>query len=353
MDPVLFEGAAHRGMVMRCSRNSFTVSVDRDRNFDGNIDGSGNAAATPLLLECNIKGKILKGAEGFYNPLAPGDMVFVQADPVRSGAGRIVSLEKRRNVFSRFNQKGQSPQLLAANVDLALCLTTAASPPFRPRFLDRAHAQADAAGIEPLIVCNKIDLGVEDIDVDERLEDFRRIGYQVFMVSAKTGEGIAALLDLIRGKYSVLIGQSGVGKSSLINALFPGSNIKTGSINEKYDRGNHTTVMPQMLEFQAAGSAGIESSGRSGYNPPRIIDTPGIRRFAPDGIAAGELILHLREFAPLAGSCTYGLSCSHRIEPGCKIMEAVHAGVIHEDRYTSFLRMHDELSGKSDKNHDD
>jgi ribosome biogenesis GTPase len=332
--------AAHRGLVVRCSRNSFTVRVD------GNSDGPGDNAAPALLLECNIKGKVLRGAEGFYNPLAPGDWVLVEADAA-AGTGQIVSLEKRRNVFSRFNQKGQAPQLLAANVDFALCLTTGASPPFRPRFLDRALAQADAAGIEPLIVCNKIDLGIDDIDVDERLEDFRRVGYPLLMVSAKTGEGISELLDRIRGKYSVMIGQSGVGKSSLINALCPGSNIRTGAINEKYDRGNHTTVMPQMLEFQAFDPSSLCTT------PTRIIDTPGIRRFAQDGIAAGDLILHLREFAPLAGSCTYGLSCSHRIEPGCKIMEAVHAGVIHEDRYTSFLRIYDELSGKTDKNYDD
>jgi ribosome biogenesis GTPase len=124
-----------------------------------------------------------------------------------------------------------------------------------------------------------------------------------------------------------------VGKSSLINAMLPELNIKTGAINEKYDRGNHTTTLAAMVEMDET---------------TRIIDTPGIRRFVPDGIGAEELILHLREFAPLAGKCTFGLSCSHRIEPGCKVMEAVAAGVIHEDRYDSFVRIHDELSGKND-----
>ncbi|HCC37956.1 MAG TPA: ribosome small subunit-dependent GTPase A [Treponema sp.] len=316
-------GAA-RGLVIRCSRNSFTVRVEQETQAGEKPD--------VIFLECNIKGKILKGCEGFYNPLAPGDWVIAAEDSAHPGTGQIISLEKRRNVFSRFNQKGQSPQLLAANVDAALCLTTGASPPFRPRFLDRVLLQADSAGIEPVIVCNKIDLGIDDIDVEERLEDFRRIGYRIFSVSALTGEGIDELRDFINGKCSVLIGQSGVGKSSIINALAPAMNIKTGPINEKYDRGNHTTVMPQMLELP--GSEAAET---------RIIDTPGIRRFVPDGITPGELILRLREFAPLAGLCTYGMSCSHRVEPGCKIMEAVHAGVIHEDRYNSFLRIYDEL----------
>ena len=300
-----------QGLIIRCSRNNFTVRLE---NYH---------------LECSIKGKILKDSEGYYNPLAPGDRVLVEADSADPGSGQIVSLEKRINVFTRFNQKGQAPQLLAANVDFALCLTTGASPPFRPRFLDRALLQSDLAGIQPLIVCNKIDLDTDDPNVDERLEDFVRIGYPLFRISAKTGEGIAELMDFIGGKCSVMIGQSGVGKSTIINALSPSMNLKTASINEKYDRGNHTTVMAQMFDIDST----------------RIIDTPGIRRFVPDGISAEDLIHHMREFSPLAGSCTYGLSCSHRIEPGCKIMEAVAAGYIHEDRYNSFLRIYDELAG--------
>jgi ribosome biogenesis GTPase len=269
--------------------------------------------------------------------------VEVEKDPHHPGTGLIYGLEERRNVFTRFNQKGlgagrsAASQLLAANMDLVICVTSPASPPFRPRFLDRVLAQAGAAGITPLIVCNKSDLPENDPDVDERLEDFRRIGYPVFRLSAKTGEGLDALRSRIDGSFSVLVGQSGVGKSSLINALLAEPRIRVGAINEKYDRGNHTTTMSVMVELPPI-------RGRRGTF---LIDTPGIRRFVPDGIRAEDLILHMREFAPLAGTCTYGLSCSHRTEPGCKIMEAVSAGVIHEDRYESFLRIQDELAGKS------
>jgi ribosome biogenesis GTPase len=311
-----------RGLVISGSRNIFIV-----RPEDG-APGTG--------LECRIKGKVLKDAEGFYNPLAPGDMVIVEPDARHAGTGQIAGLEKRRNMFSRFNQKGASPQLLAANVDMVFCLTTAASPPFRPRFLDRVLLQADAAGIPPVVIRNKCDIISDDPDVEERLEDFRRLGYRVLEVSAKTGRGLDGLLELAGGKCSVLVGQSGVGKSSLINALLPGLNAKTGAINEKYDRGNHTTVMSILTEF---------SGGEKGTT--RIIDTPGIRRFAPAGILAEDLVLYMREFAPLAGTCAYGLSCSHHVEPGCRIMEAVAAGVIHEDRYNSFLRIYDELTGKN------
>ena len=315
-----------RGLIIRGSRNVFIARIEADEN--GGVPPGAE-------IECRIKGKVLKDAGGFYNPLAPGDRVIVEADPGRPGTGLIIALEKRRNLFSRFNQKGSAPQLFAANVDMALCLTTAESPPFRPRFLDRLLVQADAAGIPPLIVRNKSDLATGDPDVEERLEDFRRLGYLVLEVSAKTGQGLDRLRELMAGKYSILVGQSGVGKSSLINALLPGMNIKTGAINEKYNRGNHTTTMSLMVEVPGPGG------------PAWIIDTPGIRRFVPHGITPADLILHMREFAPLAGTCTYGLSCSHRVEPGCKIMEAVAAGVIHEDRYNSFLRIHDELAGKN------
>jgi ribosome biogenesis GTPase len=313
-----------KGLVISGSRNVFIVRPLTNEN----IPSRGEAA-----LECRIKGKILKDAEGFYNPLAPGDCVEYEPDPGHPGTGLITALAERVNIFSRFNQKGGAAQILAANVDLVLCLTTPSSPPFRPRFLDRAVLQADSAGIEPVIVCNKCDLGFDDIDVQERLEDFRRIGYTVLEISAKTGEGLDGLRRLITGKTSALAGQSGAGKSSLINALLPELNIKTGTMNEKYDRGNHTTTMSFMVEIAADNGV-----------PTRIIDTPGIRRFALDGIAPGGLIHVMREFAPLAGKCSFGLSCSHRVEPGCKIMEAVAAGVIHEDRYNSFLRIHDELA---------
>jgi ribosome biogenesis GTPase len=314
-----------KGLVISGSRNIFVVRPLARENTGG-------------FLECRIKGKILKDTEGFYNPLAPGDRVEYETE-ADSGMGLITALHKRTNSFCRYNQKGNAAQVLAANVDMILCLTTPCSPPFRPRFLDRAVLQADAAGILPVIVCNKCDLGFDDIDVRERLEDFRRIGLAVLEVSAKTGEGLAELRRLIAGKTSALAGQSGVGKSSLINALLPEQRIKTGLMNEKYDRGNHTTTMSFMVE--AADEAAFADGAVT-----RIIDTPGIRRFAPDGVAPENLILAMREFAPLAGRCSFGLSCSHRVEPGCKIMEAVAAGVIHEDRYSSFLRIHDELSSR-------
>jgi len=307
---------AARPLVVRGSRNLFTVRVKNDSGGEEEI-------------ECRIKGKILKGVEGYYNPLAPGDFVEIEG-------GQITGLAERRNKFARFNQKGQAPQLLAANVDIVFCVCSFSSPPFRPRFLDRALVQAEAAEIPSAIVCNKYDLAEEfDADVEERLSDYERIGYRIFRLSAITGAGLDELRRFMSDKLSVFVGQSGVGKSSLVNALIPGLDQKTGDINEKYDRGIHTTTQGVLLEGPAQNGTGLI----------RLIDTPGIRRFALAGIPPGELVLYMSEFAPLAGKCGYGLSCSHETEPGCKIMEAVAAGIIHEDRYDSYLRIREELSG--------
>jgi ribosome biogenesis GTPase len=313
-----------RGLVIRGSRNIFTVLPDHT-----------GGAAPEGALECRIKGKVLKGVEGFYNPLAPGDWVQVEEDAA-SASGLILAVEQRRNRFTRFNQKGLglkrdvASQVMAANVDQLICVCTPVSPPFRPRFLDRILVQADAAGLPALILCNKWDLFDGDPDTDERLEDYQRIGCLVLRVSVRTGEGMGELRGYVRNKLSVLAGQSGVGKSSLVNALLPEAEQRVGAINEKYDRGNHTTTTSVLL----GGLAGT-----------RFIDTPGVRLILPDGVGAEDLLLHMKEFAPLAGRCSYGLSCSHTTEPGCKILEAMYAGVIHEDRYRSFLRIREELAG--------
>jgi ribosome biogenesis GTPase len=303
------------GLVLSGSRNIFIVKPD-------GVDGT---------VECRIKGKMLKGAETFHNPLAPGDRVVFEMDGF--GSGLVLIVAERRNVFTRGcqdprrnkNRTNMKSQILAANVDLALCVSSPASPPFRPRFIDRLLMQADASNIEPVLVINKSDLAAA-ADVKERLADFSRIGYRVMYVSAKTGLGMDELRSLTSGKLSLLTGQSGVGKSSIANAL-AGTNIKTESINEKYNRGVHTTTLASLIALP------------NGW----VIDTPGVRLFTPDRVSADQLVLFMREFAPLAGQCYFGLSCSHTTEADCKIRESVENGGIYPDRYESFLRLREEL----------
>ena len=259
-----------KGIVIRSSRNIMTVRVN---------DEDGRHVSD---YECRIKGKILKTDINAYNPAAPGDRVVIErpektpaakaaatvnAAPIVQAAAAskahhvnramIISVEQRRNFFSRFNQKGELSQLMGANIDLVLCVCTPSSPPFRPRFIDRVLLQAEIAGIEAAVICNKSDLESGDLDINERLEEYSRIGYKVLRVSAKTGEGIETLRELIGenkrelpdGKTCLITGQSGVGKSSIINALLPELGIKEGRINEKYDRGVHTTTLPEMYDL--------------------------------------------------------------------------------------------------------
>ena len=303
-----------QGLVLGGSKNLFDVECD---------DG--------VTRLCSIKGKKLDVGGKYYNPLAPGDIVAVEPDEKTDEQGQILKLMPRRNEYGRWNVKGREPQLLAANVDLILCITTPAEPPFRPRFVDRVLAQAECAGIKPMIVCNKCDLeAAEDPDFEFRLTDWQNIGYDVIRVSAVTGDGIDALLDAVNGKLCVLTGQSGVGKSSIINRLDPSLNLRTGELSDKYGRGTHTTTKGSLLHINN-GSASI-------------IDTPGVRRFVLNDIAPCDLALYFREMRPLLGKCSYGMSCTHTHEAGCKILEGVYAGAISEERYESWQRICDELS---------
>lgn len=314
-----------QGTVLRGSNNIFEVECQ---------DG--------IIRHCSIKGKILKDATGYYNPLAPGDNVEIQIDQLDQDVGQILSIVPRKNAFVRWNVKGRAPQLLAANLDYLLIVTTPQEPPFRPRFIDRALAQAEYAGITPIIVCNKYDLE-SDADIDFRLTDWEDIGYTVLRISAKTGEGIPQLASILEGKLSALVGQSGVGKSSLINVLDSSCVLKTGSLSEKYGRGTHTTTKGTLLRITLNESllGGRKNACAS------IIDTPGVRRFVLHDIASCDLALYFKEMQPLIGKCSFGMSCTHRVEPGCKILEAIYSGIISEERLDSWERISKEIDSGS------
>jgi len=312
-----------QGTVLGGSNNFFEVECD---------DG--------VIRQCSIKGKKLKESKGYYNPLAPGDCVEVEADELSEDEGQILSLVQRKNEFIRWNVKGRSPQLLAANLDYIVIVTTPDEPPFRPRFIDRALAQAEYTGIEPVIVCNKYDLADQaSVDFHARIAEWERIGYTVLKVSAKTGEGLPHFASLLEGKLSAFMGQSGVGKSSIINVLDSSVVLRTGSLSEKYGRGTHTTTKGMLFHLELNEAL---VGGRSGAIAS-IIDTPGVRRFVLHDIEADDLALYFREMKTLVGTCSFGMSCSHDTESGCKILEAVYAGVISEERFDSWQRIKDEI----------
>lgn len=274
---------------------------------------------------CAIKGKRIKDKTGEYNALAAGDEVALA--PSEAGRGMITALKARRNVFGRYNEKGRSKQTIAANVDIVACVCSPSLPPFRPRFVDRVAILAEAARVPLLIALNKADLG-SDEDTDERLALYETLGYGVLRCSARSGEGIDRLRERLHGRTSVFVGQSGVGKSSLLNAIEPGLGLRIGELSEKYARGRHTTTMGELVVLGGG---------------TRIIDTPGVRRLALRGIDPVGLDAYFPELARLSPLCEFGLSCAHIDESGCRITRAVEEGLVHPDRYESYLRVRREL----------
>lgn len=319
------------GLIIAGTNNLFTVEC---------TDG--------IIRNCTIKGKVLKSEKQFYNPIAPGDVVDIEIDPLNDEKGQILSLKARKNTFLRWNVKGRCPQLLASNLDYLILVTTPDEPPFRPRFTDRALAQAEHQGITPVIVCNKWDLAekMETEGRNEELEEIQKrltiwesLGYKVLRISAKTGEGMIEFAELLEDKLTAFVGQSGVGKSSLINVMDNSCVLKTGSLSKKYGRGNHTTTKGTLIHLVLNESLMDGIKGRKA----NIIDTPGIRRFVLDDIEADDLALYFREFEPFVGKCKFGLNCKHLTEPGCAIREAVNNGLITDERYDSWMRISDEI----------
>ncbi len=277
-------------------------------------------------LTCRIKGKVLASERRSYNPIAAGDIVDVEPDSFSAAEGKVFAVRERRTSLSRWNKKGRAPQVMAANADAAVCVCSSQSPPFRPRFIDRLIVAAECGKMEPVILLNKADLGCSD-EITQRLRFYAKLGYAVHSCSALTGEGMDGLGRLLAGKTSVLVGQSGVGKSSLLNALEPGLALRVGSVSAKHDRGSHTTNYSVLLRL-ACGA--------------RVIDTPGIRELELADVLAEELPFHFREFTPFLPSCQYPV-CLHSDEPGCAVRAAVEAGEIHYDRYESYVRTLREL----------
>jgi ribosome biogenesis GTPase len=240
--------------------------------------------------------------------------------------GLIIEVRERKTSLTRWNKKGRAPQVLAANADLAVCVSSPSSPPFRPRFIDRLIVAAEAGRLKPVVVLNKTDLPCPP-ETWERLAQYSRMGYQIHSCSAKSRRGIVELSGMLQGKTAVFVGQSGVGKSSLLNAMSQGLNLKVGEVSLKHDRGSHTTNYSMLLLLDG----GL-----------RIIDTPGVRELELAEILPEEVGFHFRDFFSHAQRCDFQ-PCLHAGEPGCAVTLAVERGEIHPDRYESYLRIVREL----------
>jgi ribosome biogenesis GTPase len=269
--------------------------------------------------ECRIKGKVLKEVKGEYNPIAVGDRVTIEINPHMENHALIISRLKRRNSFIRWNKKRRAPQTVAANIDLLVAVVSPESPPFRPRFVDRVLVAAWEQ-FPVLIVLNKSDQKI-DPSTMERLEDFDRLGYPFHLCSAKTGEGVEELRRIVSGKIVAFVGQSGVGKSSILNRMHPGLKLRVGEVSAKYNRGRHTTNSAVMIPV----------------DDWTLIDTPGIREIEVHEVDVADLQYAFPDFQPFARDCAFQ-PCMHDKEPECAVRDAVGKS-IHPDRYESYLRI--------------
>ena len=265
------------------------------------------------IYTARIKGKVMKKDEAEYNPVAVGDIAV--GEPYSETEALIVSIEDRRSAFRRWNTKKEMNQTISANQDRTAIVVSPSSPPFRPRFLDRAIASS--AGAEILIVVNKVDEGLEDMK--ESIELYSSLGFRIIAASSKTGEGIDELKKILSGSVTAFVGQSGVGKSTLINTLLDAGQ-RTGEISWKYNRGRHTTNHALYIEKDSIA----------------IIDTPGVREIEvpfEDPHLLSEAFPELHDV-----HCQYS-GCLHRGEDGCSVPLLVEDGKINSERYESYLRM--------------
>jgi ribosome biogenesis GTPase len=244
--------------------------------------------------------------------------------------GSIVRVEERLTLLSRKAAgKVKREQVLAANVDQLAIVIAAASPDYHRRLIDRYLIAADKGDLNPLIIVNKLDLvGGELLEVIlEDLEVYSEtLGLYLYFVSSATGQGMGPLAEHLQGKSTLFAGQSGVGKSSLINRLTE-NELKVGEISKAYNRGRHTTTSAVVLPLPGGGA---------------VVDSPGIREFAIWELDADELPHYFQEFTPYLGSCRFA-PCTHTHEPGCAVKAAVDEGAIEEGRYISYTILLEEV----------
>ena len=307
--------------------------------------GTYSVYAGERTIQCSLSTRLCTGdadtthppaRHAHADPLAVGDVVrFVERG---DGAGQIVEVLPRRNRLARRSAVPMPgahafEQVIAANVDQVVPVFAAANPAPHWNMLDRYLVSAEAYELPALICITKLDLvqtagSSDDRSLREAVEEYRKIGYPVILTSALTGEGIEELRLALKGRLSVLVGKSGVGKTFLLNTLQSGLGLRVNAVNQVTGKGRHTTTNQEMVRLEMGGA---------------VVDTPGEREFGLWDVQADELALLFLEMRPLVGRCRFGLDCRHDEEPGCAIRKAVMSGTISPHRYQSYLRLCEEL----------
>ena len=298
----------YTGLVIKNTGSWYTVKTD---------DGG-------QLIDCKIKGNFrLKGIRS-TNPVAVGDRVTII--PNAEGTAFITAIEDRRNyIIRKSSNLSKQSHIIAANVDQAFLVVTVNYPQTSTTFIDRFLASAEAYRVPVTLLFNKTDLlSEEELRYQQMMIDlYDTVGYQCLAISAETGEGIDKVMDMLTGKVTVLSGNSGVGKSTLINRLLPGVNLRTSDISDAHNSGMHTTTFSEMIPLPLGGY---------------IIDTPGIKGFGTFDIEPEELTGYFKEIFHFSKECRFS-NCTHTHEPGCAVLKAVEEHFISQSRYQSYLSM--------------
>lgn len=283
-------------------------------------------------VNCKVKGSFrIKGIRT-TNPVAVGDIVTFCMPESDDTPAYITAIHPRRNyIIRRASNLSKESHIIAANIDLALLVVTLAEPVTSTTFIDRFLATARAYDVEAVLAINKADILTGDDDreyLDAVTYLYRSIGYKVIVVSARTGEGIDELRQLLKGKVTLFSGNSGVGKSTLINALIPGLGLKTAEISQSHGTGMHTTTFSEL--FHLPGDDG-----------GCIIDTPGVRGFGTVDFDKHEVAHYFPELFEISQNCRFG-NCTHTHEPGCAVRQALEDNLIAPSRYASYLSILDD-----------
>lgn len=282
------------------------------------------------VMECRIIGKFRQGELKLTNPIAVGDEVRVEKEG-DEGNGVIKEILPRRNyVLRQSPRRKHDLHLLASNIDQAIVITTIIQPRLKQGFIDRFLLMTEPYNIPTIIVFNKSDIYEdEELELYAYLEDiYESIGYTVMLASAQTGDGVKRLRELLKDKITLVGGQSGVGKSSLIQRIQPSLNLKVQELSDYSGKGMHTTTFAEMHQLDFGGA---------------IIDTPGIKTLSFSHLEPLDIAHNFREFFEISEQCRFGGKCLHRGEPGCAVKAALEDGTISELRYQNYLAILDEI----------
>ena len=298
-----------KGLVFRSTGSWYTVESDG------------------IFYACRIKGKLrLKGIKS-TNPIAVGDWVFFEVDQnVSELEGTIVEIEERHNYIVRKSVNlSKQTHIIASNIDQVFLLITLFNPPTFPAFIDRFLVTAEAYQIPAILVFNKLDTCTPEQkeEIDTMADIYENIGYTTLKISATERDNISTIQTIMQNKVSMFSGHSGVGKSTLINAIAPDLNLKTAAISDQYQQGTHTTTFAEMFALPKG---------------MKLIDTPGIKGFGVVDMQADEVGNYFPEFVPLKPLCKFN-NCLHQKEPHCAVIAAYQEGIIAETSYLNYLQM--------------